>query len=205
MMRRTLLGALTLLALAGCVTRGVQELPLLENWDQRRDVLARLDVWSLRGRIGIKTPEDARSGSLSWDQDKRAFEADIDGPLGIGGVRLVGTPESVTLSGSKIETSTVGDPETELFRQTGLRVPLGGLRYWLLGVPIPDQQADIVFDDAGHAAVIRQAGWTIEYPEYRQWSVNDLPRRIVAQSGATRLTIVVRDWNIVEEFQERAQ
>lgn len=199
MARRWLLLGLLLAFMAGCVTRGVQRLPLLNDWPERQDILARVDDWSLRGRIGIRTLEEASSGNLSWQQRSRAFSAEIDGPLGIGGVRLEGTPDAVTLSGSKIETTTVTDPQTELAAQTGLQVPIGGLRYWLLGIPIPGQPADVTVNSDGVAEAIIQNGWAIRYVEYKRWSVNALPKRIVAESGDTKLTIIVRDWNIVEE------
>ncbi|MEO1327025.1 MAG: lipoprotein insertase outer membrane protein LolB [Pseudomonadota bacterium] len=186
------------LLLTGCVTTGVQELPLLETWEQRQQTLGALENWSLRGRLGIKTPEDASSGNLRWVQEGVTFDAQIDGPLGIGGVHAFGSPEAVTLEGSRIDTTTVRDPGTELYRQTGLEVPIAGLRYWLLGVPIPDVPAELVRDGNGLAERIEQGRWRIEFREYRTWSLNPLPRRIVATSAETRLTIVVRDWDIRE-------
>ena len=189
------------LALSGCVTTGVQELPKLESWDQRQDVLGALEEWSLRGRLGIRTPEDASSGNLKWRQEGPSFVAEIDGPLGIGGVRAFGDPDAVTLEGSRIDTVTVTDPGNELFRQTGLQVPIEGLRYWLLGVPVPALPAEVVQGANGLPERSIQAGWDIEFREYRTWSLNPLPRRIVANSDETRLTIVVRDWDIREQSQ----
>ena len=188
-----------LAALAGCATRGVQQLPTLENWSQRNDVLTRLTVWSQTGRIGIRTRDEATSGTLKWRQNDRQFFAEIDGPFGVSGLRLTGTPEAVTLAGHKIETRTVVDPEQALLVETGVRVPVAGLRYWLLGVPDPARPSEITLNDDNLAAVIVQGGWTIEYPEYRRWSVNALPRRIRAQSGDTSIVIVVKDWNIAEQ------
>ena len=194
-MRRRLI-ALLVAGLAGCVSTGVQELPELKGWDMRRDVLGALEQWELVGRIGIRTPEESSSGSLSWRQQGTGFTAEIDGPLGVGGLRMRGDAAAVTLSGSRIDTVTVADPERELERQAGIRVPVAGLRYWLLGVPLPGAPADVVFGDDGLPATIEQSGWRIDYTEYRQWSLNALPRRIRAVSGDTRLTIIVRDWRI---------
>lgn len=195
-MRLAVLVALGLLS--ACATRGVQELPELTDWPMRQAVLGDLDLWALRGRIGVRTPDEASSGSLSWQQRGRRFEAEIDGPLGIGGVRMTGDARQVTLSGSRIDTVTVVDPETELWRQTGLRVPVAGLRYWLLGIPIPGVPAALDFGDNALPSEIRQSGWTIRYTEYRQWTLNPLPRRMIAASGGTVLTVIVRDWDIAE-------
>lgn len=196
---RAVLCIVLIATLHACATRGVQQLPLLTDWPMRERVMGALDVWSLKGRIGIRTPDDSSSGSLFWTQDRRQFDAQIDGPLGIGGVLLTGNPDEVTLSGSRIETRTVNDPGNELYRQTGLRVPIEGLRYWLLGVPIPGAPSDVSMGSNGLPASIEQAGWTISYKEYRRWSLNELPRRIIAEYGDTRLTIVVRDWDIREQ------
>lgn len=194
-MRRVVL-ALVVVALGGCASTSVQDLPEITDWEMRRDVLGALEQWELVGRIGIRTPEDSSSGSLSWRQRGTDFRAEIDGPLGIGGVQMAGDPSAVTLKGSRIETVTVPDPERELWRQTGLRVPVSGLRYWLLGVPLPGEPADIVFGEDGLPSRIAQSGWQIDYTEYRQWSLNALPRKIRAESGDTRLTIIVRNWQI---------
>lgn len=194
-MRRVAL-ALIVAVLSGCASTGVQDLPEITDWEMRRDVLGALEQWELVGRIGIRTPEDSSSGSLSWRQQGTGFRAEIDGPLGIGGVQMAGDPSAVTLKGSRIETVTVPDPERELWRQTGLRVPVSGLRYWLLGVPLPGEPFDIVFGDDGLPARMAQSGWQIDYTEYRQWSLNALPRKIRAESGDTRLTIIVRNWQI---------
>ena len=195
---RLALAALLALVLSACATRGVQELPVLTDWPTRQAVLGDLELWALRGRIGVRTPDEASSGSLSWQQRGRRFEAEIDGPLGVGGVRMAGDARQVTLSGSRIDTVTVVDPESELWRQTGLRVPVAGLRYWLLGIPIPGVPAMLDFGDDALPSEIRQSGWTIRYTEYRRWTLNALPRRMIAESGDTVLTVIVRDWDIRE-------
>ncbi|MEL6870656.1 MAG: lipoprotein insertase outer membrane protein LolB [Pseudomonadota bacterium] len=196
-MRAVVVGLL--LTLSACATRGVQELPVLEDWPTRVRIMSALDVWSMRGRIGVRTPDEASSGNLSWVQSRNRFEADIDGPLGIGGVRFRGNADAVTLSGSRIETRTVRNPGIELYRQTGIRVPVDGLRYWMLGVPMPGTPANVTLGDNDLPSGIDQAGWKITFKEYRRWSVNELPRRIIAEYGDTRLTIVIRDWDIREQ------
>lgn len=185
--------------LSACATRGVQQLPEIGDWQMRQAVLGDLRVWGLSGRIGVRTPEEASSGSLFWQQNGRRFDAEIDGPMGFGGVRMAGDARKVTLSGSRIDTVTVVDPETELLRQAGLRVPVSGLRFWLLGIPIPGVPAEIDFGADGLPAEIRQSGWSVRYTEYRQWTLNSLPRRIVANAGDTTLTVIVRDWQILEQ------
>lgn len=197
-MRLAALAALAIAVLSACATRSVQELPLLTDWPMRQAVLGDLELWALRGRIGVRTPDEASSGNLFWQQRGRSFAAEIDGPLGVGGVRLSGDARRVTLSGSRIDTVTVVDPELELLRQTGLRVPVSGLRYWLLGIPMPGVPAQIDFGDDDLPREIRQSGWTIRYTEYRHWTLNALPRRVIAESGDTALTVIVRDWDISE-------
>ncbi|MEM8546843.1 MAG: lipoprotein insertase outer membrane protein LolB [Pseudomonadota bacterium] len=185
--------------LTACVTRGVQELPLLPDWPVRQATLSELETWTLRGRVRIATPEESSNGNLYWAQSGASFVADIDGPLGIGGVHIEGDPSAVTLAGSRIETRTVPDPGRELYAQTGVRVPIEGLRYWLLGIPIPGVDAAIELDSDDVAQTIHQSGWRIDYPDYRRWNVNLLPRRITAEYADTRLIIVVGDWDIREQ------
>lgn len=166
----------------------------MPDWQARQRVLGELDAWSARGRIAIRTADDASSGSLSWDQTGRDFLVEIDGPLGIGGLRLEGNPDAVAVSGSKIESATVTDPAREIWRQTGLYVPVEGLRFWLLGVPQPGSPAQTDFGADGLPALLRQSGWVIEFREYEDTQGSAMPRRIVATSGDTKLTVLIRRW-----------
>ncbi|MEM9172671.1 MAG: lipoprotein insertase outer membrane protein LolB [Pseudomonadota bacterium] len=197
--RRRILLALVLGTLCACAPRGVQELPLLVDWSARQQILSALQVWSLRGRVNIRTADDNSSGSLVWEQDAERFRALIDGPLGIGGLRIVGDPAAVTISGGRIETTTVADPARELLRQTGVAVPVNGLRYWLLGIPIPGIDAAVSLTAQNVAQQIDQQGWSIQITEYRRWNLNLLPRKLIATSGDTRLMVVVGDWDIREQ------
>jgi outer membrane lipoprotein LolB len=191
------LAAAALVAVAaGCETLPSGSLPDMPDWASRQRVLGGLDAWSVRGRIAIRTGDDASSGSLSWDQAGRDFLVEIDGPLGIGGLRLEGDPDEVAVSGSRIESAVVPDPGREIWRQTGLHVPVEGLRFWLLGVPQPGMPGDTEFGPDGLPSVLRQSGWVIEFREYENTLGSAMPRRIVATSGDTRLTVLIRRWAI---------
>ena len=75
-------------------------------------------------------------------------------------------------------------------------MPVEGLRFWLLGVPQPGMPGDTEFGLNGLPTVLRQSGWVIEFREYDDALGGAMPRRIVATSGDTRLTVLIRRWAI---------
>jgi outer membrane lipoprotein LolB len=182
------------LLLAGCVSRPTLTLPPLESWEQRREVLGAVDAWRAGGRINVVAGDQAESGSLDWRQDAEAVTVSIRGPLGAGGIRLEGGPDGLILTASDGSTVALTRPEQELREIYGWSIPVASLSWWLRGLPDPDRPVVTEVAPEGWLVTLEQAGWRIEYPEYRPAAGTMLPYRIRARSADIRLTIVVKDW-----------
>jgi outer membrane lipoprotein LolB len=183
------------LLLAGCAARPTLTLPPLESWEQRREVLAAAEAWRAGGRINVVAGDRAESGSLDWRQDGQAVTLSIRGPLGAGGIRLEGGPDGLILTAADGATVALTRPEQELRDIYGWSVPVGSLSWWLRGLPDPDRPALTEPAPEGWLTGLEQAGWRIEYPDYRSAAGVMLPYRIRARSADIRLTIVLKEWN----------
>ena len=181
--------------LTGCAARPTLTLPPLESWEQRREVLAAVDAWRAGGRLNVVAGDRAESGSLDWRQDGRTVALSIRGPLGAGGIRLEGGPDGLILTAADGTTVALTRPEQELRDIYGWSVPVGSLSWWLRGLPDPDRPALTEVAPEGWLTRLEQAGWEVEYPDYRPAAGVMLPYRIRARSADIRLTIVVKDWN----------
>ena len=188
------LGLLVLL-LAGCAARPTLTLPPLESWEQRSAVLGAMDTWRAGGRIAVVAGDQAESGSLDWRQDEDEVTVSIRGPLGAGGIRLEGGPHGLILTASDGSTVALTRPEEELRRIYGWSIPVASLSWWLRGLPDPSRPANTEVAPEGRLARLEQAGWRVEYPDYRAAAGVMLPYRIRARSADLRLTIVVKEWN----------
>lgn len=191
---RAATGLAAVLWLAGCtIQRGI-ELPPMPDWETRRQVLAGMQQWEFKGRVGVRAGEDGFNGNLRWRQDGDAFSASVSGPLGIGTVRIEGTGARVRVTDNDGEVHELDDADEDLRELYGWTLPVTSLRYWALGIPDPSVPASTEFDPAGRLARLEQRDWTLSITDYREDAGRLLPRRMTAADHGTRVRLVIDDW-----------
>lgn len=129
---------LLLALLGGCATTRPPTAPGKANeaaWSARKAALGRLSRWNMVARAG-SGGIFGWSGSLHWLQVGNRFDIRISGPLGVGAMRIAGTPNAVRVRTSK-KTYETSDPERLLQQELHMSLPVSGLRYWALGLPEP--------------------------------------------------------------------
>ncbi|GMQ96647.1 MAG: lipoprotein insertase outer membrane protein LolB [Gammaproteobacteria bacterium] len=192
------LAAAVLLVSAGCA-------PLIPEpskvrpearWQARHSQLARIDSWIVQARVAVSTDKDGWQATLVWRQKKSTFDILLQGPIGQGSLTLAGEPGHVTLQTSKRESWVAADPDALLADRLGWRIPVSGLRYWILGIPDPGLAADKVLDDAGRLKRLQQSGWTISYLDYVYSGLFELPRRMVLVHPELKIRIVIAAWEL---------
>lgn len=194
-MMRKLAVLLLLVFLGGCA--GVPRTPAgggdRAAWQVRREALLGLTQWTMQARAGAGGLF-GWSGSLHWEQRGEHFDIRVPGPLGVGGLQVVGTPGHLLIHKGG-ETYVTSHPD-EFFRdRLRLTFPVSGLRYWALGVPEPGLPAQVAVDAQGRVTLLRQAGWTLEYEEYRQVGDYQLPVRFSGTRKDTRIKLAVQHWS----------
>ena len=184
------LGGLLLL-LAACARTPLQPEPE-GGWEQRRQALDAIVDWELSGRIAIIGPEDSFNAMLNWRQRREHYEIRMRGPLGQGGLVLRRDDRQVHLSDGEHEM-TAPDAKT-LLRRLGLGLPLGGLRYWIRGLPQPGVPSGMTRDARGRLTSLQQAGWEIRFLRYRAYHGLDLPAKVFLQGHGYKVRVLVHDW-----------
>ena len=174
--------ALTLCALliGGCASRPVKELPDLSSWQTRRAVLASQEEWEFAGRIAVSSGEDGFNGKLRWTQDQEQFNATVSGPLGIGTVRIEGAGQRAVLTDKDGVRTELKNVEQELLYRYGWTIPIESLRFWALGIPDPQADAQTELNEDDQLARLEQDGWLLTIPSYRSSSDQSLPHRLSA-------------------------
>ena len=198
---KNLLLTTLLLALCACEalpTQSPQTLATEQSWRARQQTLSALSAWSLSGRIAIQTPAEGWHAALTWEQQGETYAIQLSSPLGQGALLLNGDPAHVTLRTSAGEDSAQ-DPETLLERQLGWRLPVSGLRYWVLGLPDPNVPLEHQeLDGQGRLTHIRQSGWDIEFRSYAAASRADLPDKLFLNNANAEphleVRMVVENW-----------
>jgi outer membrane lipoprotein LolB len=154
-----------------------------------------LTQWTAKGRIALVAQGQGGSGSFVWQQRSERTELMVRGPLGAGGLQVITDGESLELADSSGQPLDGAAARAELERRLGVALPLAELRYWMLGVPAPQETAGPVEKpDGATASGFIQRGWTVSYETLGEQAGWRLPSRLNATTGNTRVRIVVDDW-----------
>lgn len=193
-----------LLLLSGCAH---QPLSLPEqDWQERYDELANIPRWRLTGKLGIRTPGDNGSASIQWQQRSRDYDIDLSGPMGSNRLAIKGKDGLITLLQAGHEPQVAETAEELIFANTGWTIPVTELAWWVRALPAPGQAVHNQQKDTDRQLIqLEQAGWVIQYSNYRPVTRPDqsgaiaLPGRIIAAWGDIRLTLVIREWQLGEQ------
>ena len=154
-----------------------------------------LTTWTASGRILLRAGEESWHATLYWRQDGDAYRIRLIAPLGQGTVELAGGPAGVSLRTTEGETFTAADPDTLMLDTLGWRVPVAGLRHWMVGRAAPGtgiQRRRV--DDDGLLRELSQAGWRIRYASYTTAAGLPLPRRLELETERFSVRVVVSRW-----------
>jgi outer membrane lipoprotein LolB len=189
-----------LLWLAGCqsVPRPVAPTAapdqVTAGWPARRAQLQARAQFTAQGRIGVVAGSDGFNGRVRWLQDGVRSTVSLDGPLGVGGVRIVNDAGALTLttpSGQALDSQAAHD---ELVRRMGFEPPLNSLRYWVQGVPDPASPSTETPDAQGYLGSLAQSGWTVTFAAYMQTAAGALPQKLTVARDTVRVRLVIDTW-----------
>jgi len=163
-------------------------------WPQQHQALASLDRYSLVGRVAVAANGQGFSASLRYAQQPKGADLALDGPLGIGGLRVSLQGEAVSITTSRGERLDGVAARDELERRLGFALPLAELRWWLLGIPAPGA-ADVSQDAAsGEISGFTQSGWHVSIQSRAAGLGFALPQRLTAEREGARLKLLAERW-----------
>ena len=188
------------LFLAGCAT--VREQPALLNqpisWQERSMMLAQLHNWNISAIMAIQTHTGTEGGTanLKWQQYNQNYNLLLYGPLGADAVKITGQPGHVSLETADGKKFTAATPELLLAQQTGWRLPVSDLYYWIRGLPTKGPSSAMQFDLSHRLTHLDQAGWTIDFLRYSTVNQMDLPTKLTLATKDIKVKIIINQWQI---------
>lgn len=189
-MSRGLLLLLAITLMSGCAG-------LMPKTDT--DHLDRLTHWDINGKISIKTPADAATGILTWNQDRDQYQIFITGPLGQGSTRIKGSGERTELLLPGWDKAVVADtPEHLMEHYLGWNFPIQDIHYWIKGQPAPNANFTIKTDEYGMTESLAQHGWTIDYSRFQQFGGYWLPGRVKISGYDHRFILAISKWTVYD-------
>jgi outer membrane lipoprotein LolB len=195
MTRSALLAVLALAAvLCGC--RTVPGPPAAaQSWEARRAALQGRDHFQIKGRVAVAAGQEGFTASVRWAQNGTQSQLALDGPLGVGGLRVTTDGTTLVLVNAHGERLDSEAARAELKIRLGFDAPLASLRFWILGVPDPSSPAVEVVDVARRLTSLQQSDWQIEYADYVVVKGEWLPGRMTLRRADVRLRLIVDHWD----------
>lgn len=189
-----------LITLAGCAVQppgpeeAVESLSV-DAWQAP----ARPAAWTLSGRVSLQIDDDAGTATVRWRESRDGYRLDLRGALGAGRIRLIREDQAVTLMTADGERH-VADNAAELVRAfTGYALPVGFLRWWVTGQPVPWLGGEVDLDAEGRAVALRQGEWRVRYADATRRDGYLLPGRVEVRRGdGVRVRLIIREWQLDE-------
>jgi outer membrane lipoprotein LolB len=183
--------------LAACRTVPISvpgSVPPSQPWEVRRAALQQRERFDLSGRIAVAAADEGFSARLRWAQKGQRSQLALDGPLGVGGVRITADGDRLNVVNSKGQQLDSDAAREEMHARLGFEPPIASLRYWVLGVPDPTHPADEVLDDEKRLTSLKQDGWQIDYTAYSPVQGEWRPSKMTLKRDDVRVRLLVDGW-----------
>lgn len=176
--------------LAGCaVTPATVDM----GWEAHRQQVSALDHWTARGKLAVRSGEEAGTASLDWLQMGHHSHLEISGPLGLQATRIHSDGEHLYISRGEEEARVDLSSPGAVRAYTGWDIPVNALSWWLRGLPSPHSPARQSIDQ-GLLRTLHQDGWSIRFDSYVESGELRLPQRLELERGDTSARLLIRDW-----------
>jgi len=155
-----------------------------------------LSSWEISGAIAARNSKKSWTASLNWIQrGMNQYQINLMGPLGNGAVLVERSGANVTfIDGNKKITSSNADEL--LYRQTGIRLPVNSLYYWVRGLPAPNTIKSAQYDANTNLIILNQSGYNINYTEYKTINNVNLPTKMQLNGNGLVIKIIIKQWKI---------
>ncbi|MEJ0087171.1 MAG: lipoprotein insertase outer membrane protein LolB [Pseudomonadota bacterium] len=165
-------------------------------WAEQRAALEDFASYHLTGRVAVAANGQGFSAGLRYTQQPKRSDLALDGPLGIGGLRVELEGDDLRIFTSRGEQLDGVAARTELERRLGFVLPLAELRWWLLGVPMPGTGTSSVIQEAegGEIHAFEQNGWQVRIESRAPGLGFALPKRLTAEREGARMKLLAETW-----------
>ncbi|MBU3006021.1 lipoprotein insertase outer membrane protein LolB [Paraglaciecola arctica] len=176
--------------------------PVNLNSSVHQASLKGLERWSIKGKLGFKSPEKKQSANFRWQQTPQQFQLNMTSVIGTSLVNMKGDENLVSLVADD-ETYQDTDASRLIWRVTGWQIPVEKLRFWIKG---QHQRADLVeISEQGWVNQLQPncdncENWLINYDNYKIVEQTWLPHKVVLHNkiNNSQLIIRVNTWNLHE-------
>lgn len=178
--------------------RPAEELPTNKviPLEKRKAETATISTWQIRGAMAAKNKAKGWSATMNWTQSgPSSYQIRLMGPLGGGAVLISRKGSNITIQDGP-KTTTSSNADELLQKETGIRLPVDNLYYWVRGLPAPGGVQGEVHDQYNHLVTLKQSGYTINFTKYTSVKGIDLPSMIRMEGNGVMVKVVIKSWGV---------
>lgn len=186
MIIQTILSIGLALSLSGCAKLPEQHQRLGEPSSTQNKSTA----FAVSGAIAAKNQRQAWTATFYWVQNNpHDYQISIYGLMGSAAMDITVKDDVVTYhEGKKIIHAR--QAEDLLAKETGIRIPVNYLYYWVKGKPAPGPVEQLERSSEQDILLLKQAGFTLNYAEYR----HHYPYQIRLNGHQLMVKIKIKEW-----------
>ena len=164
--------------------------------EQRKERTKTISSWEIRGAMAAKNKSKGWSAAMNWQQSgPNSYHIRLMGPLGAGTVLINKQGDTITYQDGPKRISSTNADEL-LLQQTGVRLPVDNLYYWVRGLPAPGKVSSEQRDQYNNLVQLKQSGYTITFGNYTSVHGADLPSIIRLEGNGVMVKVVIKNWSV---------
>ena len=157
--------------------------------------VSQLTSWNMSGAIAARNQRQSWTATLNWRQKgPESYQIRLMGPLGGGSVVIEKQNGIITFRDGP-KTISSKDVDQLMFKQTGVRLPVSHLYYWVRGIKAPGKTSSKQVVSAQRVSHLNQDGYTILYSQYMKVRDLILPSKIKLEGHGVVIKLVIKQWN----------
>ena len=197
--------SLICLVLVSCatVTQPTEKEPAVvrqpATWPVEKEKRQQIDIWEIRGRLGLQTDKTGGTMDIIWKQAGDDFTIRLIAPLGAGSYMIQGEKDFAEIRFPNGEKQVVDNIDDIFASALEVDLPASAVKDWVRGLParaLPVEQ--IEWNDRGLIKRVKQSGWNVEMTKYSGVKIS-LPHNIYVSRDddeALDVRLILRQWLI---------
>ena len=165
------------------------------NWLAHKARIMEMTEWHVQGRFSAHNESENWAGHFQWLNETNNYVVNISAPMSGGSLIIRGDAEEARIILDEETSYSADDANYLLYTYTGLRLPINELKYWLKGVPAPEENISLIkLDSNGKLAKLAQQNWTIDFKRYRKQGEIEIPDKIFLENHEFDVRLSIRRW-----------
>lgn len=137
------------------------------GWAAEKRKRQQLNMWEIRGRLGVQTATNGGSMDIIWKQSNDEYSIRLIAPMGAGTHLIQGNSQYAEIRYSDGSTRYVDNIEEVLSYVLDVDLPASAIKDWVRGIPASSLPVDrISWNEQGLPERIWQSGWNVEMNKY---------------------------------------